>query len=105
MSIFRRMHRRHKVHTRKLSPLAIALICVAATLVVSLVTGLLLRAFMSEEAFNRLNKPEQQKVTEPVNTYLPDIKALPFTLSGATGTIDSAASRAVFINSPNGTMS
>ena len=105
MSIFRRPHRRHKAYTRKLSPLAIALICVAATLVVSLVTGLLLRTFMDEDTYNRLNKPNRQTVTNPVNTYLPDIKALPFSFSTATDTIEASASRALFINSPDGTVS
>lgn len=104
MSGFRRTHRHHKSYSHRFSPLTIVAICLASVLVVSVITGLLLRAALDEETYNRLNAPKGPSVKDPVNTYLPDIGALPFRFDTVTDSIPPAASRAMLINSPDGRM-
>lgn len=104
MSSFRRHRHRYKSHTHKLSPPAIIAICVAAALIVSIVTGLLLRHFLDEEAYRRLNEKKEPAVTDPVNTYLPDVHAIPFVLGTPIESISPEASRSVALNTRDGIM-
>ena len=89
-------HHHRRTRTRKLSFAAIAAICVASALVFSIVTGLLLRAFLDEETLLRLSKPKDtQKVEDPIETYLPAITATPVRLRDVTDSLPPIRSHSI----------
>ena len=98
-------HHHRRTRTRKLSFAAIAAICVASALVFSIVTGLLLRAFLDEETLLRLSKPKDtQKVEDPIETYLPAITATPVRLRDVTDSLPPMSAVSVTLNTPGGAL-
>lgn len=99
-------YRHRNAHHRALHPAVIIAICVAAALIVTVVTGLLLKKFLNEDAYRRLVSPKEEEpvVEDPIQTSVPNVHAYAFSLGDDVSTIQPQTAITVRINHANGSL-
>lgn len=97
---------RRNTHRRgALSPLAIVLICAGATLLLTVIIGLMLNVWLDDEAYDRLTKGEssKQEQTETNKTYTRDIHADAYVFGKESESVwENFSEISVTINTPTG---
>ena len=103
------MRKRRRYHTRRagaLSPLAIAGICVAAVILLTVLAGNLLTLWLDDETYNRLTRGEQEEtVAEEVHkTNVPNVNAYPHSLGDDPAKALDFSAVSISINKPDGSL-
>ncbi len=101
------LNRRHSGRRSGLSPVAIIIICAVSALVLTVVIGLILKATLDEDAYNRLTagttKEEEQLPTGPA--YLRDIHADVYVFGKEPQSVwESLNEVSITLNTPDGRM-
>ena len=103
----RRLHHRG----RRMSPLAIVGICLGAAVLIALIVGNILNAWLDDEKMNALKGTQQEDavphVPDPPSRTVPSIRAYPFTLGDDVQKLTSDAEAklnavSVSLNTPDG---
>ena len=103
------MRKRHRYHTRRagaLSPLAIAGICVAAVILLTVLAGNLLTLWLDDETYDRLTRGEQEEgpAEEVYKTNLPNVNAYPHSLGDDPTRVLDYSAASISINKPDGSL-
>lgn len=102
----RRRYRRQARRMGSLSPLAIAGICVAGVILLTVLVGNLLTFFLDDETYARLTggEPEEEATEVLHKTALPDINAYPHVLGSNAAKAADFPAVSVSLNKPDGTL-
>ncbi len=102
----KRHYRRHARKSGALSPLAIAGICVAAVILITVILGNLLTLWLDEETYNRLTAGEtQEEPPAPLHkTDVSDINAYPHVLGNDPASVIDFPAVSVSLNNPDGSL-
>ena len=102
----RRRYRRQAYRSGALSPLAIAGICVAAVILLTVVVGNLLTLWLDDETYARLTggEPEEPPVENLHTTNVPNVNAYPHVLGSDPAQASDFPAASVSINRPDGTL-
>ena len=98
--------RQHRPHAGKLHPLAIVAICLAVTVLVTLIVGNFLKLWLDDETYNKLTqKPiEEEPAEERSPLVAKRINAYPFALGEDVNGVIGMPAVSVPLNTPDGTM-
>ena len=102
-----RRPRHRRPHATRLHPAAIVGICLAATILITLIVGNLLKVFLDDEAYQRLMQgaeTEPPQVESPRPSFVRDLNAYPFTLGENAENAIGKTSVSVTVNTPDGTL-
>ncbi len=106
MRLFHRHRHRNVYGEKKISPWMILLICIAATLIVTVIIGNLLNGLLDEETYRRLTSGEDTTSAQAPNDPSPvrDVHAYAFSPGEDTDRLWEMPEISVTLNLPNGTL-
>lgn len=98
---------RHRSTGGRLSPWAIAGICVGAVILLTVIVGNLLTIWLDDETYDRLTakKPPAQESDPLVKTAVQDVNAYPYAFGDPLGDVLDLPAVSLSINRPDGHMS
>lgn len=100
-----KFHPYRQTSGRRLHPLAIVLIVIAATVLVAVIVGNLLNVFLDDETYRRYTSGEKEpEVTERADVYLPKVDLSAFSLGGPVDTLTGKPAVSVLLALPDGTL-
>lgn len=102
----RRRYRRQAYRAGGLSPIAIAGICIAAAILLTVIVGNLLTLWLDDETYARLTQgtPEESPQEVLHTTSIPNVNAYPHVLGSDPAGVSDLPAISVSLNKPNGTL-
>ena len=104
MAFLKRRYRRYGQRPAYRTPWVILGSVLVAAVILTLVTGLLLRRWLDDETYQKLTQglPEEPTVTSPVKVSVPNVNAYPFVLGNDPAEARKVPALSISINTPSG---
>ncbi len=104
MAFLKRRYRRYGQRPAYRTPWVILGSVLVAAVILTLVTGLLLRRWLDDETYQKLTQglPEESPVTSPVKISVPNVNAYPFVLGSDPADARKVPAISISINTPSG---
>lgn len=99
-------HHRHRTPGGRLSPWAIAGICVGAAILLTIIVGNLLTVWLDDETYDRLTakSTEEEEVAPLVKTEVGNVNAYPYAFGEPLETVLDLPAVSLSLNRPDGSM-